>query len=234
MNKAIDIFGELERGILNIIKAADIYALHIIAEFRQEPVNNETINAILASNNISGLNLHGWLYKNEEIELLESHGHIKNIGQQIVLATYTALEVYLIEKFKEYYRHSLRDKDAAFIEKSLERFPFRGLEDLKKHYYDLLTIHLPSFDIEYYSDSKSSFQPKNSWEAIVVISTARNEIAHYGESKKYKVVTLLDSWYPFEFVRRWVDLFNANFDYLIYDNKETRLIKDYKNRLPKS
>ena len=200
MNKSIDIFGEIERGILNIIKAADIYALHLIAECRHEPVDKEGINAILKFNQISGLNLCSLFYKDEEIKLLESHGHIKNIGQQILLATYTALEIYLIEKFKEYYRYFLRDKDAAFVEKSLERFPFRGLEDLKKHYYELLTIHLPSFDVEYYSDDKSSFQPKNSWEAILIISKARNEIAHHGESKEYKVVTLLDSWYPFDFV----------------------------------
>jgi hypothetical protein len=233
MNKAIDIFERLEKGILNIIKAADIYTLHIIAEYRNNEVDKETINAILKSNRISGFNVVGFLYKDEEIKLLTEHAHIKNIGEQIVFATYTTLEIYLIEKFKEYYQYFLRDKDAAFVENSLKTFAFRSLKDLEKHYYEILTIHLPSFDIEYYSDDKSSFQHKYSWEAICTISKARNEIAHDGESKKYKIVTLLDSWYPFEFVRRWVRFFNDNFDYLIYEGKETRLIKEYKNRLPR-
>ena len=66
-----------------------------------------------------------------------------------------------------------------------------------------------------------------------LISDARNEIAHTGKSSKYKIVTLMDSWYPFDFVRRWVACFDVNFDNLIFYNRETKLIKDYKVKLNK-
>lgn len=156
---------------------------------------------------------------------------IRGIGQQIVLATYTALECYLKEKLKEYYRYSLRGKDKAFVEDAIEKLYIRGIDDIKEYYWKLLSIHLPSFDVDYHSADKSSFHPKDSWHAIKLISKARNDIAHSGESEVYKVVTLMDAWYPFEFVRRWVNLFDANFDFLIYKGYETGPVKEYKKRL---
>lgn len=233
MIKAINIFNGLEKGILNIIKAADIYALHIIANIRNQEPEKEVINELLGSNKISWLNFLGVAYKNEDIQILEKDGQLKHIGQQILLSTYTAFEIYLIEKFKEYYRCLSKNKEGDFLENTLKRFSFRSIKNIAENYYELLKINLPSFDIEYFSDDKSSFQPKNSWEAINLISIARNEIAHIGESKKYKIVTLMDSWYPFEFIRRWVSLFDCNFDSLIYEKKETNLIKVYKERLYK-
>ncbi len=171
-------FEENARGIRNIIKAADIYALHIIAAYRNIEIDKKQIRSILTSDAISGLNFDGWLYRNEEIAELDRIGHMRNIGQQIVLATYTALEIYLIEKFKEYYRHFLKDKDANFVENSLKRYSFRSIEDIKKHYFDILKIHLPSYNITYYSAGKCNWRPKNCWEAILTLEKARHQIAH--------------------------------------------------------
>ena len=233
LSNAIDTFHKLEKGILDIINAADIYCVHVIAKYRNCEADKDLINRLLMSNKISGHALHSWSYKDEEIKALEESGVLKGIGQQVVLAAYTALEFYLIEKFKEYYRYSLKAKNTTLVEKSIERFYFRGLEDIRTYYWELLIIHLPSFDIEYHTAGKSSFHPKDSWDAIWTLSKARNQIAHSGESEVYKVITLLDAWYPFDFVRRWVILFNANFDSLVYKGYETNPIKEYKTRLAK-
>lgn len=233
LNNAIETFHKLEEGILGIIKAADIYTVHVIAKYRNSEADKDLIDRLLTANKISGFALHSWSYTDEELKAFEENGLIKDIGQQIVLATYTALEFYLIEKFKEYYRYTMKEKEIAFVENSLERFSFRSLNEIKKHYWELFSIHLPAFVVDYYSTDKSSFHPKDSWEAMRLLSDARNEIAHAGESEVYKVVTLLDAWYPFEFVRRWVVLFDANFDFLIYKGYETGPIKEYKKRLAK-
>lgn len=149
------------------------------------------------------------------------------------MASYTAFELYLINKFEEYYKFILKNNSEIFIRNSIKRLPRRSLEEIKKLYFDLLDIHLPSFDIEFFITGKGTFQPKTSWDAIILLSRARNEIAHQGESESYKITTLVDSWYPLDFCRRWVDLFDINFDYLIYEGRETSLIKEYKERVSK-
>jgi hypothetical protein len=233
MYPALAAFEKNVRGILNIIKAADIYTLHIIALYRNSEIDKELIKKIIKSDAMSLLTCDGWSYQKNELIALEESGYIKNVVQQIVLATYTALEIYLIEKFKEYFRYFLRDQDATFVEEILKIIRFRDLEEFNRYYYKLLKIHLSSFDIEYYSDDRSSFCPKKSWEALLMIEKARNDIAHFGESKVYKVITLMDSWYPFDFVCEWVRTFDVEFDHMIYRGKESTMIKKYKDRLAK-
>lgn len=228
------VFEEHARGILNIIKAADIYALHIIAVYRNIEVDKKLINKIIKSDAISPLVFDSWSYRDNEIAELEKTGHVRNIGQQIVLATYTALEVYLIEKFKEYYKHFLKDKNADFIENSLKGFFFRNIKkEIKIHYSKILNIHLPFFNITYYTSDKCNWRPKNAWEAILLIEKVRNQIAHTGKSTDYKIITLMDSWYLFDFVCEWVRTFDVEFDNMIYRGKESAIIKEYKDRLTK-
>ena len=117
------------------------------------------------------------------------------------------------------------------MQNSLKRFSLRSLEEIKGHFSDVLDIRLPSFEIEYLTNDRSQFQPKDSWTALILLAKARNEIAHTGQSTKYKLVTPMDSWYPFDFARRWVSQFDANFDSIIYQKRETVLIKEYKQRL---
>lgn len=230
---AIDKFRELEQGILKIIKAADIYALYLIENIKGRRPNDEIIKSIMFDNKVSSLNLFGWAYESTAMTTLKNDIHLKHIGQQILLLTYTALESYLINKFKEYYKY-LIDNDSPLIEKTLNRLPFRSLGEIKKHYNNLLNIHIASFELNnYYSDDKSNFHPSDSWSALRMISESRNQIAHTGDSSDYKVITLMDSWYPFDFVRRWVTSFDINFDLLIYENRETPSIKDYIKRVKK-
>ncbi|MCX5701701.1 MAG: hypothetical protein NTW64_01820 [Candidatus Omnitrophica bacterium] len=234
MTKAIEIFNQLEKGILNIIKAADIYSLYILGSLRKELPSKDLIEDLIANPRVSLLAICGEAYKEEEIKILEQNEHLKKIGEQILLSSYTSYEIYMIEKFKEYYNNLLSDKDTEFIENSLQKLSFRSLKEIKNNYYDFLNIDLPSFEIDISTTEKCNFKPKNTWDALNLISKARNEIAHTGESKIYKIVTLVDSWDPFDFIRMWVNLFDVNFDLLIYEKRTTRLVGEYKARLANS
>lgn len=230
MKTALEIFSIQEKGILNIIRAADIYAIHILAKIRAVNPNMGLITRIIRGNKISGYNLNSIHYSKDDLAQLQESGHLKEIGQQIIVATHTALESYLISKFKEYYSFLTIGVEPRIINESLKRIRFRDLKEIKGHFQDIIDIHLPSFDIEYFSDAKCSFHPKDSWEAINIINSARNEIVHQGTSNSYIVNTLMDSWYPFDFTRRWVTSFDANFNSFICDKHETHLIKEYKLR----
>lgn len=169
--------------------------------------------------------------KNERKELEES-GVLQDIGNQIVLATYTALEFYLTNKFKEYFRFRVKDADGQVVEKVLEKFSFRSLKGIKELYKDVLGIHLPCFEIDlYFLGASSSFRPKSTWDGITTVEKARHEIAHEGRAKTYKVRILPDAWEPFDFVRRWVGLFDVNFDFLIYEGRTTDLLRQYKRNV---
>jgi hypothetical protein len=229
--KALEAFNIQEKGILNIIRAADIYAICLLAKISASELNKEQIDEILKGNKITGYNLLSNHYTEYELNYLKDNGHFREIGQQIIFQTYTMLELYLISKFKEYYLFLTRVEPNKIMHETLKRFSFRNLSDIKRNYDDIIDIHLPSFDVDYiFSDKNCLFQPKDSWGAINIISKARNEIAHQGYSISYPVSTLMDSWYPFEFTRRYIDLFDANFNIFIYKKYETSLIKEYKIR----
>ncbi|MFQ5903910.1 MAG: hypothetical protein ACE5JO_09485, partial [Candidatus Binatia bacterium] len=91
--------------------------------------------------------------------------------------------------------------------------------------------YLPQFEIECVVDEHSSFNPTSTWDGIKKIEKARHEIAHDGKGKTYKIRILPDVWDPFDFVRRWVALFDTNFDILIYEGRSTRLIQEYEKRV---
>ena len=222
---------DLVTGIMTLVNAADIYTVHLLSNHRKVPVSLDLIESILEENNISGFTLVGEAYTKEDISMLDKTDRLRRIGEQIVLATYTAVEVYLIDKFKEYYSFRTIELAPSFVESTLTRFSFRDLREINKHYYEVLGIHLPSFDIDFHSSKLSNFQPPDSWAALNLLAQARNEIAHHGKSKSYRVTTLMDSWLPFELARGWVAHFNLNFDKMIYDGQESELIKEYKKTL---
>lgn len=234
MIKAIDKFHKLEQGILGIVRAADVYALHTMAKIRNEEPDMDAIKSIMSGRKISGLNIFGEQYKKNELELLERDGHFAEIGQQIIVTTHTALESYLALKFREYYKFLSSGCSELPVDETLKQFNFRGLEDFKKAYKKFFGIHIPSFDIDYHTSDGCSFQPKDSWEALELIHRARNDIVHKGTPLNYQVSTLMDSWYPFEFARDWVSLFDVNFDSFIYQKIETRLYCEHKKRANKT
>ena len=232
--KAIDKFHDLEKGILGIIRAADVYAYHAIAKIRNEEIDMQSINFIMSGTKISGFNIVGDTYKKDEFEILKNEEYFTAIGQQIIVASHTALETYLILKFKEYYKYIFSKSDSLLVEESLKKINYRNLKDFKEIYKTFLNIHIPSFEIDYHSSNDCSFKPINTWEALTLIYATRNDIVHKGISINYDVSTLMDSWYPFDFVRRWVTLFDANFDSFIYLQKETRSCREHKQRAVKN
>ncbi|OGW28961.1 MAG: hypothetical protein A2X59_00590 [Nitrospirae bacterium GWC2_42_7] len=231
--KAISLYKELEDGIMQTIKAADIYAIHLTAIGRRKEPNQQQIVDIIMGNKISGLTVHGMFYTESEKNDFQAKGHLVNIGNQILLATYTAFEFYLINKFKEYLRYYSQDADNLKIEALFKKLSFRTLDNIKTLYKDILGIYLPQFEMRSFAiDPDSSFKPKSTWEGgIKIIEKARHEIAHKGKSINYKIRLLPDAWGPFDFVRRWVNLFDVNFDLLIYEGKTTQLIREYKKRV---
>lgn len=74
-------------------------------------------------------------------------------------------------------------------------------------------------------------RPSITWKGIKMIEKARHDIAHKGECIEYKITIIPDAWYPFDFIRRWVALFDANFDMMIYKGGSTILFKSYNKRV---
>lgn len=174
MINAIDTFCKLEKGVLKLLKAADIYAMHMVSHYQKTEIDKKLIYNIIFENKMSGLNLFGWEYQDNILNDLKVSEHLTQICQQIVLATYTILEVYLIEKFKEYYAYRMNGMDESFIQGNLKRYLFRSLKEVGKHYYEILGIHIPSFELErYFSDNSSHFKPANSWEALLLGSAKK-------------------------------------------------------------
>ena len=215
---------------MTLVKSADLYSLQLLARERKTQVPTDLIDIILTDNRISGFTVDGGMYRPHEIAMLKSTGLFRRVGEQIVLATYTAAEMYLTEKFKEYLAFRYSQSSPELLQALLDRLSFRSLQEIKKHYSDLLDIHLPFFEIQMFTTDKCNFQPRDCWEAFNILSTARNDIAHLGYSKAYKVDTPVDSWYPFEFVRTWIAQFDSNFDMLMFARQETSLIVEYKQR----
>lgn len=230
--KAIDLFGDLEKSILHIIGAAGLYAIHLLASSRKEEPDRELVQSILSGKRVSSVVVLGMPYTEKERKELEESGILRDIGSQIVLATYTALESYLINKFGEYFRFRFRGADNEMVTKVLGKLSFRSLRDIAKLYKDVLDIHLSCFEIDmYFIGASSSFRPKSTWEGITAIEKARHDIAHEGKAKDYKIGILPDAWEPFEFVRRWVELFDVNFDCLVYEDRPTPSIQEYRKRV---
>ena len=222
--EAMQHFNALHDGIFQIINAADLYAVHIIAHYKNMDIDKELVNRMIAQNKTSGFVFIEWFYDDVVMERLERSGQLKYIGNQILSSTYTAIEIYFIEKFREYYKKKYNDK-------SYKDISFRNIKEIRKNYWEYFDIHLPSFHIPMENFYTSRFQPKDSWEGITLIAEARDQIAHNWEVSKYRITTLVDSWYPFDFIRRWVDLFDVNFDFLIYGDIETVLIEQYHERV---
>ena len=227
--KAIDKFHDLDQGVLGIIRAADVYAIHVMSMIKDEEPALDSIKSILGGNRMSGWNL-GGPYSEADLSALEEKGHFKEIGQQIIVATHTALESYLILKFQEYYRHLFSGCNVSAIDISLNKFNLRCLNDFKENYVKLFGIHLPSFEFEFATEARCNFQPNDCWEAIRIIDESRHDIVHKGALVNYKIISQMDSWYPFEFVRLWVQSFEACFNAFIYEGWETPLYLNHKNR----
>jgi len=67
MITAIEAFNIQEKGILNIIRAADIYAICLLAKIRGVVADMEQISSILEGHKITGYNLLSGHYTEDEL-----------------------------------------------------------------------------------------------------------------------------------------------------------------------
>lgn len=218
---AIEAFRKQEENILHLLRAADVYTQHVIADMRQKPVDQELISKIVKNGYLSTLN-YSWRFflSQGEYDQLREEGQTKKICEEIVLSVYTAVEQYLISKFKDYLKYSLSTQPDRIFTAVDKGVSFRCLDQIKKNYKDYFDIHLPSFEPEQGGFEESWFQPTSSWEGIKMLSKARNEIAHEGTSKSYDIFYLIDAYAPLHFTTRWISLFDVNFDSMIYENRK--------------
>ncbi|RJR50710.1 MAG: hypothetical protein C4576_04920 [Desulfobacteraceae bacterium] len=224
------LFDELEKGLLQLFKAADLYNFHLIALARNEDPPGQLIKDIIATNTISTYSIFEGLYSKSEQEEFAKRGYLRAIGDQILLATYTALECYLIEKFNEYVEWKGKDKEERTI--ACARRMRRSLDDIRNGYSEILDIHLAHFELnESWMSPYPDFQPSTTWQRIREIENARHEVAHRGRADSCVVRFLSNAWEPFDFARRWVTAFDANFDSLIFHGTPTPMIKGYQKRV---
>lgn len=229
--KAIEIFEIDRKRILTQLQVLDIYFLCLLADIRKQPIPSENIASVLNSPVLSAFNMFEQFYKEDEFEYLRQNEKVRYAGQQIILATYTAIENYLSVKFKEYFIYKLKDIDSLLIEKFLKNITPRSLKDIKDNFREYLNIHLPCFDVDYFTQPKCNFHPRDSWNGLLLISDIRNEVAHNGVTEKYIITTLMDCYYPFEFVQNYVQYFEANFDDYFYNGRKTKLIRLYEDKV---
>lgn len=229
---AITAFRQQEQGLRRLLSAADLYTIHIMARLRGVSPDPEQCAAVLTGNRVSGYAMLGASYSLDERTQLGNEGHLREVGQQVLVATYTATEGYLINKFSEYLRHKLGPEHRDLEQPIIESQRFRSLKDISLAFRKFLDISLAQYELrQRFTTEGCSFQPSSSWEALVDLSKARNEIVHQGTSTTYEVNTLADARYYFEFCRDWIESFNSNFDMLLYDNFRTDLVLEYQERL---
>ena len=230
---ALAIFERHDAGILNLVRAADIYATHLVARLRKVPVDPQIVEAVMEHRKISGLVFLAMSYSTTEREMLAQEGHLREIGQQIVVASYTAFEAYLVNKFGEYFRFRQSGADTRTTEASLVHFRravARSLDQARSVYRDVLDIDIRWFEIDtIYTTKDCAFAPDGTWDGLQLLSKTRNDIVHANDVT-YRIGTLTDAWYPFEFIRNYVHLFDANFDGWIYEGRAFRLIDRYSER----
>lgn len=233
---AIEAFRNQEENIKHLLRAADVYTQHVIAVMRGVEADSKLIHRIVTEGGISTLN-YSWRFflSQKEYEKLRNEGQTRKICEEIVLSIYTAIEQYLISKFKEYLKYTLSSQSDHIYEAVEKRISYRSLSQIKSNYKEYLNIHLPSFEPEEGGFEESWFQPRSSWEGVTMLSEARNEIAHEGTCKKYSIFYLIDAYAPLHFATRWVTLFDSNFDSAVYEGKRFyRFVKEHDERFEKS
>jgi hypothetical protein len=234
MPKALQVFREQQDGIRKLIAAADLFTLIGVMDHRGEQPSPQLVKGLLETTSMTGFAVLGAAYSADDLVWIERNGSVQKLGQQIIVSVFTAVEWYLANKFGEYYQHVLQSKNDALVERTLthlQKTVARSLEDARRMYRVFLGIDIRHFDLDYASTTDGcSFIPEDGWHALNLISDARNEIVHTGHSSSYAIRSLTDAYYPFQFARDWVELFDANFDTLLYEGWKTNLIQKYEER----
>lgn len=206
MSKPLTVFLSHYDGLRNLLRAADIYTLHILAEMRNEAVNIDLVKKIISNKGNSTL-IHTWeqyLSKDEYMKFKEN-GHIQELIQQIILSSYVAVEAYLRNTFKDILSAKLNNP--ALEEAILKRCSFQSLDKIKVHYKEILNIQLSTFDPNIGVLEEAWLRGNNCWEVIKNLSHVRNQIAHEGKYTEEDIFYLVDATSVIEFIYGWVHSF---------------------------
>ena len=211
MSSAFQIFECHYQSIKKLIRSADLYAIHALAAIKNEPVNIKQIEKIIKNENSHSLMVNSWewVMSESEKELLKQDHHISGLCEQIVQTTYISIENYLVNRFEELLNTKVENK--CVCEGIIKNLSFTSLKRIKKYYADILDIRIAEFEPDITNRPNEWFDPNTSWEGIIMLSEARNEIAHEGHSEKYNIRYLADAYAPWYFAWRWVGLFGSKF-----------------------
>jgi hypothetical protein len=66
------------------------------------------------------------------------------------------------------------------------------------------------------------FNPTTSWQGLKQLEQCRNQLAHSGRMNSARLVVLVDAMSVFQFCRRYVTLFDANYDSYIYQGRAVK------------
>lgn len=212
-------------SVLSLIRCADIYGLHAISLFRGEIADPNLIERIIKDKEVS-LHAHSWQWtmREEDREEFDKDGHLRSICEHIVFASYVAIEAYLIEKFKEYFNHMYKAPDQGRQELMVKRFSFRSLDEINKHYSKFLGIGLAQFNhpqVSTYAEAEW-FVPSTCWEGLLKLEACRHQLAHLGRMDSGNLVVLVDAMSVYQFCRRYVSLFDANYNDFIYKGHKVK------------
>ncbi len=210
---AIGTFKTQESNIRYLLQAADVYTQHLISGMRQQPADQIAISKIIGENCMSVMNFTRRLViTDSEHEQLRSNGQTKKICEEIVMSVYTAVEQYLINKFKEHLHQLLSSQSSAMREAIDKRVSFRSLDQIKENYREFFGVNVVSIAPNFICIEDCWFQPNSAWEGVVLLSKARNEIAHDGTSKSFNIFYLLDAFAPLNFASSWIHQFDFHFE----------------------
>lgn len=198
-------------SLKNILRAADVYALLRLDIVRGTDKGVAVAKKVIEESGGSTLlhSKHMFLSK-EERTLFEEEEYVSGICQQTIMASYTAIENYLINFFAAKISTSVENKNLS--DAILKNLSFRSLDWIKKHYSTFLGIDLPSFKhkgIDTYEESW--FHPRDEWHGLKILSDVRNEIAHEGSCTSYPIYHLVDAYSVIHFIERWVMFFECRY-----------------------
>jgi hypothetical protein len=218
-DKPLQLFEITCGSILSLIRCADIYGIHAISLFRGESPDLALIGRIIKEKEVS-LHAHSWQWtmRREEYDEFDNDGHLRSMCEHIVFSSYVAIEAYLKGKFKEYFEYMYKAPDQDRQDLLMELIRPRGLKGINENYKKYLRISLSDFNhpqVSTYAEAEW-FNPQSCWQGLTHLEQCRNELAHSGRMNSARLVVLVDAMSVFEFCRRYVILFDANYDSYIY------------------
>jgi hypothetical protein len=195
-------------SIKHLIRANDVYCLLKLHQIRKDERFLKWVSKIISEDSLSLIAIErGWIMSESEEENFNQNKYLTQITIQVIQSSFAALENYLKNKFWEIAEersiqlsHSLRKKHMSWGK-------------IKVMYFKKLFIKLSDFDhCQTNIGDNDWFKADTSWKAIEIIKKVRNQISHEGRVDDYELNHVEDSLNTYEFIHRWVQLFEWNYN----------------------